>query len=184
MNDAPSGGVSSGTSAGRARGSGVPRPHRARATRAARFRRMELILGPVSHLRRLPLSSPQGRPRVSQRFDVETGVAGASHRPPNGRAARRAPNGGACAAAAAAAPDLVSRAAPPSSLDEAAPTERDSVRAPVSEQMPNRRDSVPLLFGCSALDRELVRETGGSARTHELDGNNQRLRCQRLSAMQ
>jgi len=41
-----------------------------------------------------------------------------------------------------------------SSLDEAAPTERDSVRAPVSEQMLNKRDSVPLLFGCLDLDRE------------------------------
>jgi len=71
-----------------------------------------------------------------------------------------------------------------SSLDEAAPTERDSVRAPVIEQTPNRRDSVPSLIGCLALDRELVRETGGSARTHELDGNNLRLRWQRLSAMQ
>jgi len=55
-----------------------------------------------------------------------------------------------------------------SSLDEAAPTERGSVRASVTEQTPNNRDSVPLLFGCSVLDLELVPETGGTAMAHEL----------------
>jgi len=53
-------------------------------------------------------------------------------------------------------------------LDEAAPTERGSVRASVTEQTPNKRDSVPLLFGCSVLDLEFVPETGGTAMAHEL----------------
>jgi len=51
------------------------------------------------------------------------------------------------------------------SVNATAPTERDSVRGAVPEQAPNRRDFVALLFGCTALDREVARETGESHRT-------------------
>jgi len=58
-----------------------------------------------------------------------------------------------------------------SPLDEAAPTERGSVRASVTEQTPNKRDFVVLLFGCSVLELEFVPERGGTAMAHELVGH-------------
>jgi len=41
-----------------------------------------------------------------------------------------------------------------SSVNATTATERDYVRATVPEQAPNRRDSVALPFGCTALDHE------------------------------
>jgi len=73
-----------------------------------------------------------------------------------------------CSAVCSFASSSDGGAAPPPSLDEAAPTERGSVWASVTEQTPNKRDSVPLLFGCSVLDLEFVPETGGTAMAHEL----------------
>ena len=40
-----------------------------------------------------------------------------------------------------------------------------------SEQTPNKRDSVVVLFGCMALDLEFVSETGGTSMAHEFVGH-------------
>jgi len=58
---------------------------------------------------------------------------------------------------------------PPPSLHGEASTEGDAIPARVTEQAGNKRDSVQLMFGCAALDRGIVPETGG---THELDDLN------------
>jgi len=50
-----------------------------------------------------------------------------------------------------------------SSLKETASTDRHSVQAPVPEQALNKRDSVPVPFGRTDLDRKISKETGGSA---------------------
>jgi len=57
----------------------------------------------------------------------------------------------------------VDAAPPASSLKETASTDSPSVQALVPEQALNKRDSVPVPFGRTDLDREILKETGGSA---------------------
>jgi len=59
-------------------------------------------------------------------------------------------------------PRLRSTARTPS-LKETASTDSPSVQALVPEQALNKRDSVPVPFGRTDLDREISKETGGSA---------------------
>jgi len=57
----------------------------------------------------------------------------------------------------------LARGALPPSLKETASTDSLSVQALVTEQALNKRDSVPVPFGRTDLDREISKETGGSA---------------------
>ena len=57
----------------------------------------------------------------------------------------------------------LAREALPPSLKETASTDSPSVQALVAEQALNKRDSVPVPFGRTDLNREISKETGGSA---------------------